>query len=187
MADLERRRLDPTSAECTVFTFREGLLAALGHDLKIAVTRFSIEHEPGGGLVEATFDTSSLRVLCARKGDRDLPGSLSRADVDTIERQIREDVLHADRFPTATFRGRAEPAPLPAAPGSYDVEGTLSLHGIERPLRIVLAPGAGAGAGALEGEVSLFQPDFGITPYRGAMGALRVRPEVVVRLVRLGG
>src|SRR4051812_4209200 len=46
---LHRMRIDPASAECLVYTFKEGLLSAVAHDLKIRVERFEIEVTPGEG------------------------------------------------------------------------------------------------------------------------------------------
>lgn len=46
-------RLDASSADCFVFTYKEGLLSAVAHDLKLRVTRFTIDTE--GDAVRAEF------------------------------------------------------------------------------------------------------------------------------------
>jgi len=60
----------------------------------------------------------------------------------------------------------------------YRVEGRLTLHGTERGITL-LARRRGE---RLEAEVSLHQPDFGIRPFKAFGGALKVRPDVVVRV-----
>ena len=41
-------------ARCTVYTFKEGLLSAIAHDLEIAVERFSIEWDDARTRIEAS-------------------------------------------------------------------------------------------------------------------------------------
>ena len=58
------------------------------------------------------------------------------------------------------------------------VQGELELHGSRRPIRLVVRR---AGE-ELELEHRIHQPDFGVTPYKAMMGALKVKSDVVVRL-----
>ena len=62
--------------------------------------------------------------------------------------------------------------------GGYDLGGELTLHGVTRPLsaqtRVV--------AGRQQLEVTLHQPDFGITPYRAMLGTLKIQANVTVRI-----
>ena len=53
-------RYDASSAKVLVFTFKEGLLSAAAHDLKLEVTKFTVDVE--GTSVRAEFDATSLRV-----------------------------------------------------------------------------------------------------------------------------
>jgi polyisoprenoid-binding protein YceI len=103
------------------------------------------------------------------------PSALSAGDKAKIAGQIREDVLHSAKFPTATFRSRS----VTARPdGGYDLNGDFTLHGVTRPLaaqtRVV--------AGRQQLEVVLHQPDFGIAPYRAMLGALKIQADVTVRV-----
>ena len=58
-------RCDASTAECLVYTFREGLLAAVGHDLCLRVARFTVELGDGDAIV-AELDAASL--ACHRHG-----------------------------------------------------------------------------------------------------------------------
>jgi polyisoprenoid-binding protein YceI len=166
-------KYDQGQAECLVFTFKEGLLSKIAHDLKIAVTRFSVDLSPGA--VRAEFDTSSLRVLAAMKDGKENPEALSDADKSKIAEQIAKEVLHADQHPSAVFTSRA----VTGRPdGGYSIDGDLSLHGVTKSLHAETQ---------LEGNrqvlsLELHQPDYGITPFKAMMGTLKVKADVSVRL-----
>ena len=163
-------RFDATTATCRVYTFKEGVLSALAHDLELAVERFHIEVAEGLAL-DARFAADSLRVRGAVIGRLE---PISPSDCDKIERAIVEEVLDARRYPEIRYEGRGRAR----EDGGYDVDGELTLHGVRRPLAAqVRREGA-----HLVVEVTLHQPDFGIRPYRAMLGALRIRPNVRVRV-----
>jgi hypothetical protein len=60
-------KLDASQVQCQVLTYKEGLLSAVAHDLKLAVTKLSIEFDPDSKKIDATFDPTSLTVHCAMK------------------------------------------------------------------------------------------------------------------------
>jgi polyisoprenoid-binding protein YceI len=167
-------RLAPPAAAVHVLVFREGLLSGFGHDLELAVTRFDVRVDEAARRVDASFDAASLRVLRALRDGVELPGGLSDADRRTIEDSVRRDVLAAGRFPEIGFRSTRV---VDAADG-FDVAGRLKLHGVERDVAVPLR----RAGDRWTAEVGLRQPDFGIAPYSAFLGALRVKPDVVVRL-----
>jgi hypothetical protein len=165
-------RFDASSADCFVYTYKEGLLSAVAHDLKLRVTRFSIDVDDDA--VRADFAADSLRVLHAIRDGRDDPSALSPADRQKIENNIVEDVLLARRYPSIRFVGRA----LREVSQAVNVEGELSLHGKTNPIRLRVS----TTAERWTAEVVLSQPDFGIKPYTAMLGTLRVRPDVRVAI-----
>jgi hypothetical protein len=156
-------RYDATTAECLVFTYREGLLAVVGHDLCLRVGRFTVEIGDDD-TIRADFDAASLRPS----------GDLSPADARKIERNAAEDVLDARRFPAVAFRSTQVKRDGDRA----RIAGTLALHGVTRPI----AFDAVAGGVAWRAEVRLDQRDFGIRPFVALLGALRVRADLLVRI-----
>lgn len=168
-------RFDASSAECQVFTFKEGLLSPIAHDLRIAVTRFEIEVAEDRSSVRATFDATSLRVETARKDGRDNPGALGAGDKRKIEGNIADDVLEVRRHREAKFESTQV---RPRGEDEATIDGKLTLHGVTRPLSIV----ARKTDGKWVAEVRLHQPDYGIKPYRAAMGTLRIQDDVTVRV-----
>lgn len=166
-------KYDQSQAECLVFTFKEGLLSKVAHDLKIRVTRFSAEVTPDA--VRAEFDLRSLRVVEAMKDGHENPGALSDADKAKIAEQIGNEVLHAGQHPTAVFSSRSV---TPRADGGYSIAGELSLHGVTREIRADTRSEGGRQVASVE----LHQPTYGITPFKAMMGTLKVKADVIVRL-----
>jgi len=165
---------DQGNGECLVFTFKEGLLSAVAHDLKIRVGRWELRRDGDDGAVEASFDPSSLTVVCAMRDGRDALGAVSARDAQKIEASIRSDVLLASQHREIRFRStRVEPQG-----DGYQIEGELTLAGRGRKL----AARVTRQGGQLVTEVRLHQPDFGIKPFSAMFGTLKIKPEVVVRL-----
>lgn len=166
-------RYDASTATCHVFTYKEGLLSKLAHDLKIEVTSFTID--ASADAIEASFDPRSLRVACCMKDGREAPGTLSDRNKRTIEDSIAKDVLNAKRHPKITFTStRIDPRD----DGGFDIQGDLALHGARRPVSLRVT----REGGALQTRVRLHQPDFGIKPYQAMMGTLKIKPAVEVTL-----
>jgi YceI-like protein len=166
---------DESQADCWVLIYKEGLLSPVAHDLRLRVTRFQIQVEVDEASLEASFDTSSLCVDTPMKNGVENPGALSVADMRKIAEQIREEVLHSERYPQARFRSHA----LNARPdGGYDLSGELTLHGVTRPL-VAATRADGLGQRL---EVTLHQPDFGIRPYRAMLGTLKIQSDVKIRI-----
>jgi hypothetical protein len=166
---------DSNSAECWVFTYKEGLLAPVAHDLRLRVTRFSIDVHLAQGAVTATFHTNSLVVDCPMKDGAENPSALSASDKHKIAGQIRDDVLHSAKHPEAVFRSKSVSA---RADGGYDLQGELTLHGVTK----VLAGQTRVVAGRQQLELRLHQPDFGVTPYRAMLGTLKIQADVTIRV-----
>ena len=165
-------RIDQESFKVWVFTFKEGLLSRVAHDLKLVFERFSTD--VGEQDVEIRFDMQSLRVLGAMRNGCLATDVLSPRDAQKIEGQIRKDVLHSHRFPEAVFRSKS----IAVGDESVDVTGELRLHGRMKNLAMQLRRNGELWSGELE----LHQPDFGIRPYTAALGALKVKPVVRVRI-----
>lgn len=168
------QRLDESSAECHVFTYREGLLSAVAHDLRIQVMRFSIEIDEAARTIRATADARSLRVDCALRDGAELPGALSDANLNEIQTNIAGSILEVARYPEVRF----ESSRIEDRPDGFDVEGILDLHGRSRSVRVAIHRSGERDVAELKVE----QPDFGIKPYSAMLGALRVRADVLVRV-----
>lgn len=158
--------------ECFVFTFKEGMLSAIAHDLKIRVERGSVT--VGEDSVEATFDPKSLSVVCARKDGRDAPSTLGASDKKKIGGNIQKDVLHTKKHGEIRFVSTSVSRDGERA----TITGDLTLHGQTRPITAT----ANQQGERWQAEVSIHQPDYGIKPYAAMLGTLKVQPTVKVQL-----
>lgn len=165
---------DERSARCTVLTYREGALSALGHDLKLEVSRFSVDVDAAAGTVRGAFDARSLRVACAIVDGEERLDEPNDADRRKVEESIVRDVLQADRFPTITFESTA----VRRTPDGHAVEGHLSLHGVEKAIAFV----ARSQDGRSVARIRLQQPDFAVRPFSAMLGVLRVKRYVDVEI-----
>ena len=156
---------DETNAELLVFTFKEGLLAKLAHDLKLKLGKFSLELD--GEALAGVFDLTTLKVVTPRRDGVDDAGLLPTRFYSEIEKNAREDVLETKKYPTARFA---------AAVGASAVAGQLTLHGQTMPVRCTLKETEKERIA----EAWLDVRDFGITPYSAMLGTLKVKPKVQV-------
>jgi polyisoprenoid-binding protein YceI len=172
--------LGPADGQVLVRTGREGLAARAGHDLTIEITRWSaratLPDAGSGGIAAATLtaelDLSSLSVRQGAGGAKPLTDR-DRRDIENSARKILGQAAQASFassrvIPSATASG-------PSASGA--IEGTLTLRGTSRPLRLQVAS---PGPGHFRGSATVRQTDFGIIPYSGFLGALKLKDEVAV-------
>jgi polyisoprenoid-binding protein YceI len=163
-------RLGPENASLQVKTYREGMAAKVGHDLVIDVTRWDATVDLTDSTVELNADARSLEV---REGVRGLK-PLTDKDRSEIRKNIDDKVLRGQPI---AFRSTA--VRLPGADGPLVVEGELTMAGNARPFTAQLDVGAD---GRVSGTIPLTQSEWGIKPYRGLMGALKVRDELEIVL-----
>ena len=149
------REVGPADATLTVKTYREGVAAKVGHDLIIVVTRWSAKIGDDGA-IELSADPRSLEIREGLRGAK----PLSDRDRREILKNIDQKVLGSSPI---EFRGSAE---------GDRVTGELTMAGATRPLTAERTPDGG--------RATLVQSEWGIKPYRGLMGALKVRDDVEV-------
>ncbi len=166
--------LGANSGNLCVYTFKEGLLSKLAHDLLIEVTDFKVNVEvPEAGFtsgsLELEIQTNSLKVICALK-DGERTDALKEKDVADIERDMGGKVLHPDKFPTANFRSKT----IQEKTGGYKINGDLSLHGVTKTIDVDID----TNGEKLKGMITLLQKDYGIKPFKAMMGTLKIKNEI---------
>jgi len=167
-------RLGPDSGRVVIKTSRAGLAAKAGHDLTIEFTRWSaqvqVPEEDAGGVtaaqITADLDLGSLEVREGTGGAKPLN--------DRDRRDIKKTMTGILGTGQASFTSSSI-THFGASGGA--VEGTLTLNGQTQPVRLQLnAPGEGR----YRGSATVPQSAFGIKPYSGFFGALKLRDEVTV-------
>ena len=166
--------LDTNFGNLYVYTFKEGLLSKLAHDLLIDVTDFKVNLEvPEAGFtsgnLELEIQANSLKVVCALK-DGERTDALKDKDIADIEKDMGGKVLHPDKYPTATFRSKS----ILEKDGGYKINGDLSLHGVTKTIDFDID----TNGESLKGMITLLQKDYGIKPFKAMMGTLKIKNEI---------
>ena len=159
--------------DITLRTSRVGLAAQAGHDLTIELGRWSGELVIGADLAPAGLtaraELGSLVVLAGTGGIKPLTDR-DRKEILATARKV----LSADRFPEASFTAGS----FSPAAGGGTIDGTLTLAGHSGPLRLVVRE---AGPDRYVATTTVRQTSFGIKPYSGFLGALKVSDDVTVQ------
>ncbi|MGH2712789.1 MAG: YceI family protein [Thermoleophilaceae bacterium] len=165
-------QLGPDTASLVVKTYREGLAAKAGHDLIIEVRRWEATVEVGEERSMSSLQLQAdARSLYPREGLRGVK-PLTDKDRDEIRRNIDEKVLGGEQI---SFRSKAVEAGDDGR--RLSVRGELTIRRNTRPTSFELNLGAD---GHVTGAAELVQSEWGIRPYRGLMGALKVRDSLEV-------
>ena len=167
-------RLGPDTGRVVIKTSRAGLAARAGHDLTLEVTRWSaqvqVPSEDGGGVTAATvsaeLDLGSLEVREGKGGAKPL--------TDGDRRDIKKTMSGILGGGTASF---ASTRVIRSGASGGAIEGTATFNGKSQPVRLQLTS---PGEGRYRGGGTLNQTAFGIKPYTGFFGALKLKDEVVV-------
>lgn len=167
--------LSPEQGTIQILTFKEGLLSPLGHNLVIDVGRWkataTVEAtDPPAGAIEVECEAASLAV--------EGPDELTDKDRNEIQENIRDKVLETKKYPAVRFRSSRVAS---AGTGKVRVEGTLALHGTERPVTLEASFELAGGAARVRGETPITQTDFKIKPYKAPLGVIKVKDVVRVR------
>ena len=179
----------PASGRVLVKTGRVGLAARAGHDLTLEITdwqaRVTTPGEDGGGVADATVTADlGLSSLTVREGTGGAK-PLTDRDRRDIQAQVRKILGDAARAGFTSQRVIPSSTSSSGAPSAGAIEGTLTMHGVSRGIRLqVNSPEPGR----YQGSATIRQTDFGITPYSGFFGALKLRDDVTVEFeVRIEG
>lgn len=162
-----------------MFSYKEGVLARLAHDLKLEARGLTLTVGDDGMPTSLRVDAASIELVCQMENGVEKSSTFSDSDRRKILENLRDDVLQVKKHPTITF----DFASVEAQGTGHRVRGKLTLRGRSRDLDVLTKR-----EGDREiAEVTLHQPDFGIAPFSAMLGALKVRPDVMVRFeVRVG-
>lgn len=170
--------INASTGKLCVYTFKEGMLSKIAHDLLIEVTDFNVQlNIPEAGIASASVHVEakadSLKVFCAMKDGQQQPDTLKEKDLSDIEEATSKDVLHPAKYPDIKFRSTS----IQEKENGCHITGDLALHGVTRPIEFdaLITPEK-----RIQGKVTLQQKDFGIKPYKALLGTLKVKNEVNV-------
>jgi hypothetical protein len=174
-------QINPTRSLGTVYAYRRGSLAKLGHDHVIASHAIQ-----GYGLVGR--DTKDARADLyvplaslvidepALRRSAGFEGQLRADEVAATRVHMLESVLQAGRYPFLQLHADW------AKHGRDKVlKVTIRLHGITRSYRVPVRYSRSRDSLTASGQIRIRQTDFGMTPYSVLGGALGVKDELRLR------
>jgi len=155
-----------------IYTYKQGWLAKLAHDLCICVQHFNIELE--ATQVRAEIDLGSFSVDGVMERGQLNPNRLSQSDRNTINRTIAEEIFLEGQHQPAIFSGSITEL---ADSNRYLLTGVLQLMRQTHRVEIVVE----LKATTIEFQTTLVPSQWGIPPYRAMGGALKLQDRVEVR------
>jgi polyisoprenoid-binding protein YceI len=167
------QKIGPWNGHLILRTFREGMAALAGHDLVIEATRWQGTVTPpdapnGQPRLAVEVDLGSLEVREGHGGAKPLTDSDRREIKKTIAKLLRTGDYPQAFFVSTTVRVDGDRA---------TVDGDLTLVGVTHPLQLTAQA---TDDRMVIASASVQQSLWGIRPYRGFMGALKVRDTVEV-------
>ena len=169
------QKFDQTSAICRIFTYKEGILSYLAHDLRISVTSFTVTLGGKDRFLEAYVDTRSLRVDCAMEDGKERPDLLSARDRTDIDNNIIRDVLHTDKYPDSILLSSS----VKKEGENYLAKADLTLSGRTQEISFEVRR---EDSKHYVADVRLLLPDFGIKPFSALLGAIKIRPDILIHI-----
>ncbi len=145
--------------------------AKLAHDLVLTATRWNGSlnvdaDNPAASSADLTIDARSIEIVEAVGGVM----SLSDKDRKKIAKNMEDDVLLSNKFPTLTFVSSS----VAGAEPNFTAAGTMTIVGTSRPVNVAI----NVNGTTVTAKATISQKDFGIKPFSAMMGAIKLRDDV---------
>jgi len=157
----------------------------LGHEHAVEgkIKSGSIDLNAAKEVGDIEFDmTSFLADTDEARKYVELKGTTTQSTREQVtETMLGERVLDVEQFPTATFKIKSRG--VIDAPGDerrLKLSGEFTLHGKTHPLTITVEQTKEDERWRLKGEFDILQSDFGITPYKAALGTVAVADKLKI-------
>ena len=169
--------VDAARSSVVIHVDRSGVFGFAGHTHTVVAPAVqgrvvAVEGDLSRSAVRLSFETARLTVL-----ERGEPAG----DAPRVQEVMRgPKVLDAARFPAIAFASTAV-AGTRSGPGAYrlTVQGSLTLHGVTRPVMLPLAVEVSADGLKAAGRMVVRQTDYGIDPVSVA-GVVKVKNELAI-------
>lgn len=120
-------------------------------------------------------DTPAARAYLGMKGET--PEATRQKVNDNMHSAA---VLDVDNHPTALFNVQSAEMVKTAKGVQQRLKGQFSLHGVTRDITILADATSEKGFVHLRGQFEILQSDFGIKPFKAALGAVGVADRLVI-------
>jgi polyisoprenoid-binding protein YceI len=161
-----------------IHVYKEGMFKAFGHDHLIAAKEISGEAQFDAQKIEA----STVRLQIATKSLTVVdPGESEKDRKDVQATMAGEQVLDVAKFPEISFASTGISAAKKNSQGwELTLSGKLKLHGVEKTVTFPLHVQTEDATLRGEGEISILQTDYGITPVKVGGGTVKVKDKLKI-------
>ncbi|HKG61272.1 MAG TPA: YceI family protein [Pyrinomonadaceae bacterium] len=167
--------LDASQSKFMAHASRSGLLWFKGKSHHLAASDFS-------GHVEVTPDTitpASLRLVVKAASLHETGADFTEPQKQIIDKELKDIVLHPDQYPEITFQSTNVTA-KGLGGGRYDVKinGSLTLHGVTKPVTIPATVTLNGSTLRAVGEFSIDRGDYKVKATSAFHGMVRVDDDI---------
>ncbi len=157
--------IDVERSTITIHVGKAGLLSAAGHDHWVnAPISSGIVNDSPVPRVEFAVETAKMKVKPDPKVDAKTEAN--------IQKDMEEITLETQKYPEIRFQSTH----VEKAGEEWKVDGTLSVHGVSKPIRLSVK----RDGDAYTGRIILKQTDFGIKPISVGGGTIKVKNEIEI-------
>jgi polyisoprenoid-binding protein YceI len=176
--DKSNYSIDAARSKVEINVYKEGVFKAFGHDHVISAKELSGQVQ----FAPEKIDQSSARLKIPTKSITVIDPGESEKDRHDVQATMEgEKVLDVAKFPEITFTSTSVSAARKTPAGwELSLSGKLNLHGVEKPVNFPLRIHADANELRGEGEVSILQTDYGITPVKVGGGSVKVKDKLKI-------
>jgi polyisoprenoid-binding protein YceI len=168
--------IDSAQSKMEIHVSKEGAFKAFGHDHLIAAKEVSgqVQFDP------QQLDQSSVRIKIPTKSITVIDPGESEKDRKEVQATMEgEKVLDVAKFPEITFTSTGVSSAKKSREGwELTLAGQLNLHGVKKPATFPLRVTANADELHADGELSVLQTDYGITPVKVGGGTVKVKDKL---------
>jgi polyisoprenoid-binding protein YceI len=169
--------VDAARSSVVIHVGRSGVFSFAGHTHTVVAPALqgrvvAVDDDLARSAVRLSFDAARLTVQERGEPEGDAPKVQAA--------MLGPKVLDAGRFPAINFESTAVSG-TQSSPGAYQltVRGSLTLHGMTRPVTLPLAVEVGADGLEATGRMTIRQTDYGIDPVSVA-GVVKVKNELAI-------
>ena len=170
--------IDTQQSKMEIHVGKEGAFKAFGHDHLIAAKQLSgeVQFDP------QSIDKSSVHLQVPTRSITVIDPGESEKDRTEVQATMESDkVLDVAKFPEIAFTSTSISAAKKTSDGwELTLSGNLNLHGVEKPVTLPLQVSAENTELHAQGEVSILQTEYGITPVKVGGGSVKVKDKLKI-------
>jgi polyisoprenoid-binding protein YceI len=165
--------LDASQSKFMAHANAGGLFWFKGHNHHLAASEFTGEVQ----LTPDTITPASLRLVVKAASLHETGADFTEPQKQIINKELRDIVLHPDKYPDIVFQSTNVTLKTPATAGRYEVkiDGDLTLHGVTKRITIPAVVTLDGNNLRAVGEFSIDRDNYGVKATSAFHGFVRVK------------